>query len=97
MQSALRRRYGHMAPSGREGQFHWHFFSADCKEPPNVDITYRESRLKVWLDKHDAPEPVWPAFDINNKDDKARILAYAKRNREMLLKKWRAHRAKLGD
>ena len=53
--------------------------------------------MKVWLDKHDAPERVWPASDITNKDDKAKILAFVKKSRDMLLEKWQEHRAKLGD
>ena len=53
--------------------------------------------MKVWLDKRDAPELVWPAFDIDNKNDKAKILAFVKKSRELLLEKWQEHHAKLGD
>lgn len=86
--SALRRRYGHMAPPfWTEGEFRYGFVPYDCNEPPHVHVEYRESYAKFWInDGHN--EPVKIARGIKNKSDEARMLRFVRDNRAAMLEKW---------
>ncbi len=90
---ALRRRYGHMAPPfWTERNFHYGFVSADCAEPPHVHIEYRESVAKFWLDKAGDSGPVQLAGPrLKNKSDEAKMYAFVKKNRALMLERWEEH------
>lgn len=92
MSKKLEQRYGHMAPPHWDDHgFRCGFVEADRHEPAHVHVEYRESNAKFWLDK---PPPECVRFagaPPPNKGDRTKMLAYVKRNREDLLKKWQVY------
>ena len=83
--TALRRRYGHMAPAFRlPGPFKAHFVTKDCDEPPHVHLKGR-GEAKVWIE---SAEVEW-AFMSSTERRQAR--AYVKKHKTALLEGWHEH------